>query len=135
MYEEAIRDLNYAIKLNPQNDSLYFYRAEINAFIFKHYAEALSDYDLILNRDSTFSDARYGRSLANLASEEYKKAISDLTYLIGLDSVHSGNYFLWRGFSKISSGDTAGACADWNTSRSMGVSGSSEQIEKYCLKK
>ncbi|HXA01477.1 MAG TPA: DnaJ domain-containing protein [Cytophagaceae bacterium] len=135
MYEEAIQDLNYAISLNSINDSIYFYRAEINGFIFKHYLEAIIDYDLILSRDSTFSDARYGRSLANLASKEYDKAINDLSYLIDIDSANGGKYFLWRGFSKVSTGDTAGACADWNKSLNMGIPGSEEQIEKYCTKK
>ena len=135
MYEEAIQDLNYAIKLNPKNDSVYFYRAEINGFILKHYMEAITDYDLIINRNPAFSEARYGRSLANFAIEDYKKAIKDLSYLIHADSASGGRYFLWRGFSKISAGDTAGACTDWNTSMNMEIPGSAEQIEKYCFNK
>jgi curved DNA-binding protein CbpA len=132
MYQEAIDDLENAIKLNPKNDSLYFYRAEINAFILKHYFEAIKDYDLIISRDPAFPDARYGRSLASLASGEYKNAINDLSYLIDSDSANGGKYFLWRGFSKLAAKDTAGACTDWNKALNMGIPGSGEQIEKYC---
>jgi curved DNA-binding protein CbpA len=135
MYEEAIDDLDDAIRLNPKNDSVYFYRAEINTYILKHYWQAITDYSLILSRDSSFTDARYGRSLANLATKDYKKAIDDLSYLIDVDPANGGKYFFWRGFSRVASGDTSGACVDWYKSMNMGIPGSEEQIEKYCLKK
>jgi curved DNA-binding protein CbpA len=135
MYEEAIRDLNNAIRLNPANDSLLFYRAEINGFTLKNYPEAVTDYDLIISRDPSFPEARYSRSLANLASHQYQKAMNDLSYLIDTDSGNGGKYFFWRGFSKVSAGDTSGACSDWKESLNMGIPGSQEQIEKYCGKR
>jgi curved DNA-binding protein CbpA len=135
LYKEAIQDLENAIRLNAKNDSLYFYRAEINAFVLKNYNKAIIDYDLIISRNPFFSEARYGRSLANLAFHQYNKAIDDLNYLIYTDSLNKGKYCLWRGFSKVSAGDTAGACSDWKISLNMGIPGSMEQVERYCIRK
>jgi curved DNA-binding protein CbpA len=135
MYQNAIQDLESAIRLNPKNDSLYFYRAEINAFVLKNYDEAIIDYNLIISKNPFFFEARYGRSLANMASHQYSKAINDLDYLIYTDSENKGKYFLWRGFSKVSAGDTSSACSDWEISLHMGIQGSQEQIDKYCSKK
>ncbi|MFL5729946.1 MAG: DnaJ domain-containing protein [Cytophagaceae bacterium] len=131
LYEQAAQDLDQAISLNHANDSIYFLRAEINAFKLHHYKTALDDYDLIISRNPSFPDARYGRALANMGLGFYQKCTDELSLLIAIEP-EEGKHFFWRAFSKISMGDSTGACRDWEKSKEMDIEGSEEQLEKYC---
>lgn len=76
-YQEALSNINLAIKLDPNILKSYIKRVEIN-FILKNYRQAITDCEYILKIDSDFTKAYEYRGIIYLilAKKDLKKTVS-----------------------------------------------------------
>ena len=91
--EDAISDLNKAIKLNPENAVTYFSRGK--AYFKKGDPEkAISDYDKAIELNPGYTDVYFSRGYYYQTIGEYGKAISDYNKVISIRprNAHAYNY-------------------------------------------
>ena len=62
---------------------------------------------------------------------QFNLAVADYDSILQIND-QSADAYHFRGVSRINSGDTSGACADWNRALKMGYQGSAELIRKFC---
>ena len=90
-YEQAIKDFNKVIELNPNYAEDYYGRgyayAELN-----EYERAIEDYDRTIALNPKFAEAYYNRGLAYAELNEYKRAIEDYGKAIALNPDDAGAY-------------------------------------------
>jgi tetratricopeptide (TPR) repeat protein len=82
--EEALKDFNRAIKIDPTQQDGYMGRADtLNTM--GRYEEALKDYKKVLEIDPTLAQAYINRAIAYSHLGRYKKAIADYEKGLELD--------------------------------------------------
>ena len=75
-YQEALIDLNIAIKLDSSNSDFYYNRGLVHNNL-KNYSLAINDYTKALNINPLDGRVNYNRGLVYAAIREFDKAISD----------------------------------------------------------
>ena len=108
----ALKLLNMAVSLNPENGRTYYNRAVIfDQMNLKE--EAILDYNSALEKDPNEALAIFrNRSALYLETGKYDKALKDLDELIRIDKSNYSHYYN-RAFSKVMLKDYDGAIADY----------------------
>lgn len=108
--EEARQALNRAIKNNPNEDSYYYYRAEIEVEI-ADYTRAIKDYTKCIKLNP--SSVSYGkRGSVKMMMENFSGAVIDCTKAIKLNPEYGGGY-VERGRAKYCLQNYEGAIKDY----------------------
>ena len=111
-YEEAIKNYDMAIKLAPQNSSLYQWRGRVKSAI-KQYVDAVVDFDKAIEIDSAKSDVFYLRGLAKYNLQRYRESIADFDQFIKMNPNDKRIYTL-RARAKHNLGQYNEAIADYS---------------------
>jgi len=87
-FNDAIIDLNKAIKLSPNNSKLYYIRGN-TFFNIQQYSNAIADYDKAIEINEKYTDAYYNRANTYLLLDNIDKACSDFTtaYKLGKPNI------------------------------------------------
>ena len=96
--EEAISDLNEAIRLKPNYPEAYFLRGISNNSLGRH-EEAISDLNEVIRLKPNYSEAYSLRGISNNSLGRHEEAISDLNEAIRLKPNSAQAYYL-RGIVK-----------------------------------
>ena len=81
LFNDALKDLNLAIELNPNLGIAYLHRANINR-IFENYNESLRDLNLAIKFGENNRDIYFLRGSINLEMKKYLEAYNDLDYFL-----------------------------------------------------
>jgi len=109
-YEEAVRDFNAAIRLDPHHATAYLDRG-LAYEEEGQYQEAISDYDMALRLDPKHALAHVHRGNAWFALADFDQAIYDYTEAIHLDPdlavayYHRGLVFQEKGYADEAKAD------------------------------
>jgi len=91
-YEQAIKDFNKVIELNPNYAEAYYGRgyayAELN-----EYERAIEDYSNAIKLNPKFAEAYNNRGLAYVKLNEYERAIKDYDKAIALNPAFAEAYY------------------------------------------
>ena len=111
-YEEAAVCYTKAIKIDPEDDDVYFFRGFAYSCL-KQYEKALADYDraIELNPKNTEYFAHRGVTLVLL--QDFERAMSDFSYLIDSNPSNSNAYYS-RGLIYQNMGKTQSALKDFS---------------------
>ncbi|PSB04825.1 tetratricopeptide repeat-containing S1 family peptidase [Merismopedia glauca] len=111
-FQAAFRDLNQAIKINPEYAEAYASRAQMR-YDQGDFQGAVADFDRSIDLNPKNSLAYNGRGLTKFLLEDTQGAIADYNQAISLDpkSVFPFNN---RANAKAKLGDTKGAIEDYN---------------------
>ena len=74
----VLGDFNQALRLDPQNDFLYYNRATLYAYR-KDYQRAIDDYTRALELDADLAEAWYNRGLCRIFADQKESGIADLS--------------------------------------------------------
>ena len=77
-YDDAIEDLNKAIKLYPEFAHLYYNRANLQA-LSERFPEAYDDYSMAIQLWGNFPDAYYNRGLVQIFMKDIRKGCMDMS--------------------------------------------------------
>jgi len=109
-FDEAVKDFNEAIRLDPHNATAYLYRG----LAYEEegdYPEAISDFDMALRIDPHHADTYLHRGDAYFALDDFDQSIHDYTEAIRLDPnlaiayYHRGLAFREKGHSERAKAD------------------------------
>jgi serine protease Do len=106
----AIRDLNQALKLNPNYAAAYSKRGILN-YVLSDREAALSDFNKALRLNSTDADTYVGRGLTLSALGSKREAIADYSQAIDYNAFQGSAYYN-RGVLYYNLGDTPKAMTD-----------------------
>ena len=112
-HNDAIKDFNKAIELNP-NDYNYFLKRGISRIAIKKYQTALNDFDIVLMYNPNNAQAYCNRAIVETKLEDYKKAIEDFNKAIELKPDYALAYS-GRGAARASLNIHNDAIKDFNT--------------------
>ena len=154
--KEALKVLDDHIRLNNKNsqpisDIIYKqqsglsnkYRIQQNqepfnngmaAFNRKDYTNALKYFSAFIDKETGVAQAFEYRAFCYFYLQKYQLSLNDIERAIVLDSSKPG-YFNMRGVNKQMLGNTAAACADFQTATNMGDKDAPNNYEKFCKKK
>lgn len=118
-FEEAILDYNLAMRLQPNELSVFTNRGNIY-FELQKYERAIEDYKTVLREIPNDLNANANIGAALLQLKEYEQAISYLNKAIELNS-NIANFFLNRAICNISLGNKKQAAEDLKKASSLGV--------------
>ena len=90
-YEEAIKNYDMAIKLSPQNSSLYEGRGRAKSKM-KRNEDAIVDFNKAIEMDSEPWYVFYWRGIANYELQQYGKSITDFDKFIEISPNHTNAY-------------------------------------------
>ena len=111
-YEESIKNYDMAIKLSPQNSSLYHWRGKVKNSM-KRYVDAIVDFDKAIGIDSKKSDVFYSRGLAKYHLQRYRESITDFDTGIEINP-NDTNAYIVRAQTKYNIGQYSEAIADYS---------------------
>ncbi len=124
-YEKSMNDFDKAFQFNPHSDTLYVQKAEAIQYMLSDPNKSIPVLDEGLKK---FPESLYileTRALFNnkkQTEEGYKKVIADFDVLLRIAPADKhGRYYYFRGLTKAELGDKAGACADMNQARTLGL--------------
>ena len=98
-YQEAIDCCTKAIKINPNNAEVYYYRGLAKVFL-ERYPEAIGDFTKAIDIESDNATVYCYRGLAKILLERYPEAIEDFTKTIDIEPDNATVYY-YRGLAKI----------------------------------
>lgn len=116
----AITLFSQVIEVEPDHLNAHLQRGFCQSLVGA-YQEAVDDFSFVLDKKSDHSWALISRGSALGKLGKHDLAIADLDRVIAADPKNQ-EAFNNRGWSKKATGDLAGACKDWNTSKRMGNS-------------
>ena len=111
-YEEAIKNYDLAIKLAPQNSSLYQWRGRVKSEM-KQYVDAISDFDRAIEIDSKKSHAFFFRGLAKYNLQRYRESITDFDKVIEMNP-NDKRVYTFRARAKHKLGQYKEAITDYD---------------------
>ena len=111
-YDQALSELNQAIKIDAKDAESYNNRGSIYTFKGR-YQEALADFDQALKLNPRYAKAHYNRGLAYYYLGNYQNALADLTKAIELNPKDAEAYHN-RGLAHNQLGQTERALEDFN---------------------
>jgi tetratricopeptide (TPR) repeat protein len=89
--KKALKDLNYAVKLEPGNAATYAARAELKYKQLQYFL-CILDYGRALKKNCLNPEYYYKRGLAKYESDHYVRAISDFSKAIALNPKYAEAY-------------------------------------------
>ena len=101
-YDDAVRDFDAAIKLNPKNAEAFYNRGLANGKLGK-YDAAIDDYGEAIRLNPKDAEAPFNRGLAYMRVDKNDFAARDFTEVIGLQPKHTDAY-VYRGLIRIYQG-------------------------------
>ena len=97
----------------------------------KEYAQAIADYNRVLNINITYHRVYKMRGIAEYLKSDYKQAINDFTrYLIFEEN--DGVAYYYRGIAKISLGQKEEGCEDLKSAEKLKYPKAGSTIDKNC---
>ena len=111
-YEEAIKNYDMAIKLAPQNSSLYQWRGRVKSAM-KLYVDAVVDFDKAIEIDSKKSHAFYLRGLAKYNLQRYRESVTDFDKFIEMNP-NDKRVYTFRARAKHKLGQYKEAITDYD---------------------
>jgi len=130
-YKTSILWLNKAIRLDPQDDELFFMRAFAKGLI-EDFKGGEADLNIVIALDPGNFAAHSGRAGARFRLKKYQEAISDYTWLIDEDPKYYG-YYINRALCKLVLQDKDGACMDFKTATNLGSREAYVIVIERCL--
>ena len=112
-YEEAIKNYDMAIKLSPQNASLYQWRGRVKNSM-KQYKDAIVDFDKAIEIDSKKSQAFYFRGLAKYRLKRHRESITDFDKAIEINLNSPTTYYTLRAHANYQIAQYKEAIADYS---------------------
>jgi tetratricopeptide (TPR) repeat protein len=101
--DEALRDFNAAIRLDPRYGDFYYRRGNAHWYL-GDYVRAQDDYDRALRYDPRHIDAHIARGLVHMQHGSPDEALADFTRAIELDP-HRAESYLSRARFHMARGD------------------------------
>ena len=112
LYFEAISHYDLAIKVDPANDSAYYWRGKAKAELNQHTA-AIIDYNQALRLNPFDGDAYAGRGWSKYRLKRYTSALTDFDKAITMDP-DASRFYSDRSIVRFNLGQRAGAMLDAN---------------------
>lgn len=136
--KNAASDLRHLARLMPpeppQQKSAAFSRAGSISIQANDFEGAKQLFDQALKFDANNVEAITGMGYLYMQLQKIENAMNNFNKAIQLYP-SNGPALFYRGSLKIALGDTAGACADWEKSKSFNYPQASKLLEKFCNKK
>ncbi len=104
------------------------------AFNRKDYNNAIKYFSAFIDKEQGVAQAFEYRAFCYFYLQKYQLSLNDIERAIVLDPSKPG-YFNMRGVNKQMLGNTAAACADFQTAMNMGDKDAPNNYEKFCKKK
>jgi tetratricopeptide (TPR) repeat protein len=130
-YEKALAAYDDAIKAKPDN-YIALNNKGITLYEMKEYDQAIDVFNECLKHNKNYAFAYNNLGLCYYRKEDYKLAIEAFTKAITLKSDY-GEAYVNRGSAREMTRDLDGACSDWKTAKSMGITGLGD-FESNCGK-
>jgi len=153
-YVSAIQDFDMAVYFHPENPLTYFCRANVrmsflekaladttntdlmlglqNDWIKNSFDQILSDYEQVLNRDSTFSYGWYNMGYARFLMQDYTGASDDFGKAANVSGENFANASFNKGLLLIFLGRKEEGCSSLSLSGEQGMGEVYSIIKKYC---
>jgi len=129
-YDEALKDYNKAVELNPGYFNSYFNRGTLYLFQ-KRNDEALIDINKTLELKPDFYKAHYNRGVVYANKSLFDEAIKNYSKAIELQPNYAEAYYS-KGLAELSLNKKNEGCVDLKQSLNLGYKPAAEKIEKYC---
>jgi tetratricopeptide (TPR) repeat protein len=82
-YDDAVVDMDEALKLDPNNPALYVLRAEMNLLLYE-WDKVLADYNKAIELDPTYADAYFYRGMLFYSRDLFQQALPDFERYLDL---------------------------------------------------
>ncbi len=128
-HERAIEAFDLALKI--KGDPEYHFRKGNSLAPLGRMQEAIASYDAALALDPNYAEAINNKGNALASMGRFPEAIALFDQAIKLKP-ESPNFRFNRGMAKHSSGDDAGACADWKQAAIGGYGQAQGLIQQFC---
>ena len=132
-YEEAIKNYDMAIKLSPQNSSLYQWRGRVKSSM-KRYVDAIVDFDQAIEIDSKNLHVFYSRGVAKYNLQRHRESITDFDKVIEINPNHT-NAYAFRARAKYKLGQYRESIADYSEVISQNPSNRHDYYHRALAKK
>jgi tetratricopeptide (TPR) repeat protein len=129
-YNLAIRDVENYLRYF-ENDQHAIALCGDLYYLSEDYIESLKYYNRNLALDKSKPEYFKSRGKAYLKTGTYRFAINDLSMALDLNPL-DGETYLLKGIALFESGDTEGACSDWNRAKKLGEVRAVEYLLNYC---
>jgi Flp pilus assembly protein TadD len=130
----AIKHYNKAIENRPEYRDALYMRAAANAEL-ENYAEALRDYEKVMELDPALDVARFNVAVIRLHNDEYEKAYDLLSKVDPAKLTEPVNFYFYQAEALYFSGQKTEACKLYQKAMEMGDAESKEIYTRYCLNK
>ena len=127
-YPTAIANYVDAIRLDPDDSSLYYMRGKAS-FGQKQYPDAIADYDEAIHLSPDFAEAYYWRGRAKHSLEQYDEVIADYDEAIQMLPDFAEAYY-WRGRAKHSLEQYDEAITDYDDALRLDPN----DLDAYCYR-
>ena len=111
-YEEAIKNYDMAIKLSPQDSSLYYWRGRVKSTMRLH-VDAIVDFNKAIEMGSKKSHVFYLRGVAKYNLQQYRESITDFDTVIEINPDDTNAYTV-RASAKHEVGQYSEAITDYS---------------------
>jgi tetratricopeptide (TPR) repeat protein len=126
----AIGEFSKAIALGYDLDMAYYNRG-VAFFSTKQYDRAAADFSVVLKYSKDDKDALLSRAISYIHLDRKKESLADFDHYIALDSMNADAYAK-RGVMRIQTGDSTGACMDWQRAVKLGSKETLQVLDLYC---
>jgi len=113
-FQKALEDAEKAIKINPQEASVYNNRGSIYVQSGNDINKALNDFNKAIELNANYISAYTNRANVYMQMEEFRKAINDCTKAIDISPNENIEPYYNRGLAYMNIGETAKALDDYN---------------------
>jgi tetratricopeptide (TPR) repeat protein len=128
--DEALKDYNKAIELNPRFAIAYFNRGTLFKNV-KRNDEALKDFNKAIELDPSYAKAYCNRGIVFYNEKRYQEAIINYSKAIELKADFAESYFN-RGLAEYYLGIKENACMDIKQARSLGFTVPANVLHEIC---
>jgi len=129
-YKGAVDQYTAVINLDPKYPEAYSNRGMMRHYL-RDFKGAIQDYDEAIKQNPESPSAYNNRGAAKLILKQLQPALEDFNKAVSLDPRYA-NAFDNRARVKHEMGDQAGACSDWQSAYTLGLTAAKDLIIKYC---
>lgn len=117
-HAKAIALFSLVLEQEPENLNAYLQRGFCHS-LTKDYEHAVADFSAVIDRKTDHAWAYTSRGSAYSKLGRHAQAMADFDNVIAMDPKNEEAYNN-RGWVRKATGDPAGACKDWQTSKKLG---------------